>query len=762
LNTNERRIRVLKKPRLKYCFRPEFLKHNRVLLVSEKDRVLISGKFHYMILEEINNYRLSVDELIKKLHKKATAFEVVYTLDDLEKKGYITEAGPELPLETGAFWEGQGLELHTLKQVLQENRVILQSFIPAITSMFQEAFEKGGIHTGNHGILRVVIVDDYGKDELQQINLKAIENKQSWILVKPVGNIIWIGPVFIPGKTGCWECLNQRLELNRPFDFYLKTEKGQKNPAQLPLAYVSHSIQIAANIVTLEVTKWLCLDKSNTLDGKILTIDTNSQTHHTHILVKRPQCKTCGIPDLKKTPKPIILSKTSGHTIFKAGGYREVSPDHTFEKYSHHISPITGVIPKLVPYHNLTEAPIFNYSAGRNIAMKSLSLFWLNQHIRSVNGGKGKNQTQSKVGALGEAIERYSLMYHGDESYIKSNLKELGKDGIHPNVCMNFSEKQFKNREQINQGCHEFYSLVPVPFDESMEMKWTPVYSLTHQKFKYLPSCFCYAQYPSQDELNLFSYPDSNGTAAGNTLGEAILQGFLELVERDCVAMWWYNRLNKQEVDLNSFNSPYFTRVISYYHNLGRSIYAMELTNDLNIPTFVAISLSKREEKEKIIFGFGAHLDAQIAIERALVELNQILPIAEPLNSFSKSTKYLTKDTHFVNWLDTATRENHPYLIPHKDLPQKKALYFQELCPPTIYESVNFCMKSAKENNLETLVLDLTQPDVGLNVVRVIVPELRHFWKRLGPGRLFEVPIKMGWLDKPIKEEQLNPIGLFI
>ena len=45
-------------------------------------------------------------------------------------------------------------------------------------------------------------------------------------------------------------------------------------------------------------------------------------------------------------------------------------------------------------------------------------------------------------------------------------------------------------------------------------------------------------------------HADSNGCAAGNTLEEAIVQGFLELVERDAYAIWWYNRLQRAEVDL--------------------------------------------------------------------------------------------------------------------------------------------------------------------------------------------------------------------
>jgi ribosomal protein S12 methylthiotransferase accessory factor len=43
-------------------------------------------------------------------------------------------------------------------------------------------------------------------------------------------------------------------------------------------------------------------------------------------------------------------------------------------------------------------------------------------------------------------------------------------------------------------------------------------------------------------------------------------------------------------------------------------------------------------------------------------------------------------------------------------------------------------------------------------VVRVIVPGLRHFYRRYAPGRLYDVPVQLGWLKKPVEEEDLNPI----
>jgi ribosomal protein S12 methylthiotransferase accessory factor len=71
-------------------------------------------------------------------------------------------------------------------------------------------------------------------------------------------------------------------------------------------------------------------------------------------------------------------------------------------------------------------------------------------------------------------------------------------------------------------------------------------------------------------------------------------------------------------------------------------------------------------------------------------------------------------------------------------------------------------MQRVKQQGMEMLVLDQTQPDVGLHVVKVFVPGLRHFWRRLGPGRLYDAPVKLGWLDKPLEEEEMNPFSMFL
>jgi ribosomal protein S12 methylthiotransferase accessory factor len=57
---------------------------------------------------------------------------------------------------------------------------------------------------------------------------------------------------------------------------------------------------------------------------------------------------------------------------------------------------------------------------------------------------------------------------------------------------------------------------------------------------------------------------------------------------------------------------------------------------------------------------------------------------------------------------------------------------------------------------------DLTRPDIGFAVAKVFAPGLRHFWRRTAPGRLYDTPVSLGWLDNPIDESGLNPVSMFV
>ena len=119
------------------------------------------------------------------------------------------------------------------------------------------------------------------------------------------------------------------------------------------------------------------------------------------------------------------------------------------------------------------------------------------------------------------------------------------------------------------------------PFDRSAEIEWSPVWSLRDEQFKYLPTSLLYFFYKGPRGEIL---ADSNGCAAGNTLEEAIVQGFLELVERDSYAIWWYNRLQRAAVDLSQIGDAYVNDFRSSLPETGRRLWVLDITSDFEIP----------------------------------------------------------------------------------------------------------------------------------------------------------------------------------
>src|SRR5262249_52792617 len=151
---------------------------------------------------------------------------------------------------------------------------------------------------------------------------------------------------------------------------------------------------------------------------------------------------------------------------------------------------------------------------------------------------------EAEASCLGEAIERYSIVYQGNERGRKGTIAET--HGISPESILLFSQRQYEYRESWNAS-HSEFQWVPNKFDPNQAIHWTEARQILTGSKQYVPSGCCYLGYPFSHEVE-YASADSNGCAAGNSPDEAILAGLLELIERDALAIWWYNRLERPAV----------------------------------------------------------------------------------------------------------------------------------------------------------------------------------------------------------------------
>jgi ribosomal protein S12 methylthiotransferase accessory factor len=321
---------------------------------------------------------------------------------------------------------------------------------------------------------------------------------------------------------------------------------------------------------------------------------------------------------------------------------------------------------------------------------------------------------------------------------------------------MGFSERQYAEREAHNRS-GEKARWVPELFREGAEIEWSPLWSLSADEPRYLPTSFCYYGYRSPDPL--FARADSNGCAAGSVIEEAVLQGLLELIERDAVALWWYNRLQRPAVDLASADDPYVLALIRHYRELRRELWVLDITSDFGVPAFAAISRRVDKDEEDIIYGFGAHLDACVALTRALTEMNQSLE-SVPMAAGPDAARTYRGSQQAVRWWRTVRAAADRYLMPDPEAAPRRLQDFNRSASDDLRRDILTCTALAESRGIEILVLDQTRPDVDFPVVRVVAPGLRHFWARFGEGRLYDVPLQQGWLTQSRDEAEMNPFAV--
>jgi hypothetical protein len=111
------------------------------------------------------------------------------------------------------------------------------------------------------------------------------------------------------------------------------------------------------------------------------------------------------------------------------------------------------------------------------------------------------------------------------------------------------------------------------------------------------------------------------------------------------------------------------------------------------------------------------------------------------------------------SWWTRATVQNQPYLLP--DPGQAAMTSGGYRYAPTGRLDLTSILTVAADAGLDLMVLDQTRPDITMPVVKVVVPGLRHFWPRFAPGRLYDVPVRLGRLAKRATYDELNPIPLY-
>jgi ribosomal protein S12 methylthiotransferase accessory factor len=760
---------AVERPRLKANFTTKVDAADRVFLIAENRHAVIAGRGPVTVLPYLDGHH-TIAQIAEAVGAELSLPETIGAIRKFEAFGRLADGRPELPEHEIAYWDALGIDPGQAKAALRAATISVVALDRAPEHSVITALVAEGMTVSRCSVteaaerddtLIVVIVDDYLDPRLDELDRMLALRPRPWLLAKASSRAIWLGPLMEHGRTGCWCCMAQRLAANRQVERYITGDRGA-GPIRLPHSQPVASATVLAGLLATEIATMAVTRSSPNLDGRMITVDLEQLATVEHELVRRPQCERCGDPELirGRDPKVTIASRRLARDI--EGGLRARPTGEVYQQLRRHISPIIGAVTWLTPFSEVDNGLIYCYRAGHNFAMIRNDIVRLRRNLRGQSGGKGRTDLQARVSGLAEAIERYSGLWRGDEPVRHASFAELGPDNaVHPSELTLFSDRQYEQREALNADPANRLHVVPGRLAHDRPVDWTACWSMTRDQIRYVPSAYAWFGHPELEHDAYYCYADSNGNAAGSTREDAILQGFLELVERDAVALWWYNRIRRPAFDLDELHDPYVDRLRAFYAGIGRSLWMLDITNDLGIPVIAAVSHRPGHPVQDILVGFGAHFDPQIAAARALTEVNQFFPMVRDRDA-SGETLYLDDDIAMMSWLREAKIEAEPWLTPASDQPARCPASYRWPEFEDLAEAVTLCVDVASKAGLdEFLVLDQTQPDLDLSVVKVIVPGLRHFWRRLGPGRLYTVPVRLGWQDRPAREEEMNPRSMF-
>ncbi len=710
----------------------------------------------YRFLAELETHFVKIDHF-SALNELLVAGKNLTQINDKYPTATIISLRSQLPLllNAGFIRENLGnktnyyLPEHKLQPQYETNtgpwREVINlsqgSLLPAINL----AIEKNNIPKG----MSLVIVDDYLDPRLEKINQHYHQSKLDWLLLKLTGERALVGPIFTNTKnSACWQCLHHRMHMNNPLRWVDYAEKAYTTKtldhhspplvAAIPIKYDNQLIDLFLTQLPSVLSSLLANNQKN----KFIEISSNNTPVNFHPVIQRPQCSCCGDADLvKRRNKEPVLLQTAIKRYEKDGGVRCISADKTTARLESIISPISGLLSHCHCESKAQQGVNQIYRSGFFQIPRQLSYLPVNSITSAFwysTMGKGISSVQSKTSALAEGIERLAAQYQGDEA-VHYSLPEINSNNyILPQNLTPFSTNQYN--DFIVNGNNENRLFSNEKYQTNDPLHWTPVWSLTHKTQRFVPFSFCYAHTPFDDQR--FSRFYHNGGAAGNTLEEAVLQGFLEVIERDAIAIWWYNQTLRSSVCLDDID-PSLLNQLSNTLAKDWQYWALDISSDFTVPVIAAIGQHKTTKQ--FSFGFGCHIDPIIACQRALTELCQITEIRN--NHTAPFDFGAVKETDFL----------FPNNSNQTDITDLISTQNSDIC-----DDINLLMTHATKLKLEVLVLNYTRPDMILHTVKVIIPGSCHLFPYLAAERLYTVPVNMGLLKTIKKEHQLNPQALLI
>ncbi|RMF30040.1 MAG: hypothetical protein D6752_04860 [Candidatus Nitrosothermus koennekii] len=359
-----------------------------------------------------------------------------------------------------------------------------------------------------------------------------------------------------------------------------------------------------------------------------------------------------------------------------------------------------------------------------------------------VYSGKGPTRAHARASALMECIERYSSL--PSRSIFKDRLirasyeemsKEYGRDNvIHPD---------------------DVVEPLKFPYNDDMPLDFIAGIDLFTNEQIFVPAGIALSRYDPdyKHAVNPFKFSHTNGLASGNVIEEAICHSLCEVIERDAVSLAELRssaipfhklanaieHLNREgykidqidpdlfvddpdifdEVLLDKVEFPFAKYLINRFKEENIPLLVKDITSDIGIPTFIATSIQWiTDDYGYLAEGHGTHPDARIALVRAITEVSQ---------TRAANIQGARDDLRKMDYRMGNTAENKAWQFMHSS----KVKDFNSITSyenDDILDDIDLILKNLKRVGLDrAIIVDLTNDELSIPVVRAIVPGLETF-----------------------------------
>lgn len=325
-----------------------------------------------------------------------------------------------------------------------------------------------------------------------------------------------------------------------------------------------------------------------------------------------------------------------------------------------------------------------------------------NARSLSVSQGKGATLDAARASGLMESLELFHAE-HVDHPIVSGSFATVRRGGLRVVDVDGLARPKRST----------FTTRKAIPWIEGRELPTgEPVlvpFELVHTDFRF----------PRPPTSGAFTV-DGNGLASGNHPLEAIVHGLCEVIERDATTLWFErDGPSNTRVDPATVDDAGCRELLDRYAAADVDVAIWDATTDVGVASFVcqiADLPGRRQRQGSGAHGMGCHPDRTIALFRALAEAAQCrLTWISGARDDARADEYDASDE--AADCERVTMAVRGPMRSFRDVPMFQADTFQE--------DLEWILGRLERVGIAgALAVDLTKPEFGIPVVRVIVPGL--------------------------------------